>query len=722
MRADAQFAVVEAVIKGFNKWIEAHGKAPQQDEQERKELELAVESWASKLMQRNFEDPVIKQKVIKLVVDISSKALDNHPAYALKVLEHILMTRLPDQPEYPVYAEAVKELHGLASHELRRLAIRYADYFSTFYDLLEPKIREITMANRVDDKLQMELTSILLIIMQRASNIDPNLRHSRLAGFLAPIREAWQDDELRRMSSSFEGFCTMLGLENVGSYMQAKQAHKLEDWSSVALDNEGKLVQEEMTRKFQMLPLRGTKTMLAVSTDKLKRTSPAYQVACDMWQELTPQILPTLVQLLTHAHAFHNPANWAVSDDMRAVVERILTDRFWQAGISSGSRDDFYAKITASKSTLEGFASSVRGKIRAVRESCYSMLFSMSRMRHQFYGFAELPGPLSEALFKDAEHLSSHQFSVLLNISRCLIDDCPVQYRAQFLPPMLATLFRSIDRKITTEWELIEQRKSGGLDGDLTDEMKSESVLRQLTYAAVIMVASLFDPQRGDPDRTEADPSAPQPTPELADSIRHFVLSSPEIFEPVMLFCTHALRMRDTRCCSIITRVVRSILADFAPPHNSQTIVTIREFICTDVLQACITSVHESYFVDMQKDLAQLIASIWVLYGVCSETPRSVFLSLPGITPEKVVQTETALQRCTSPRQQRALVLELLEPLRGVSIAEQGKILGSREERRKARTAIQSRYMTNEMETQQETHRVDINDGPDLSGVADMFG
>lgn len=35
----------------------------------------------------------------------------------------------------------------------------------TFYDLLEPKIQEITMANRVDDKLHMEFTSILLIIM-----------------------------------------------------------------------------------------------------------------------------------------------------------------------------------------------------------------------------------------------------------------------------------------------------------------------------------------------------------------------------------------------------------------------------------------------------------------------------------------------------------------------------------------------------------------------------
>ena len=189
-----------------------------------------------------------------------------------------------------------------------------------------------------------------------------------------------------------------------------------------------------------------------------------------------------------------------------------------------------------------------------------------------------------------------------------------------------------------------------------------------------------------------------------------------------MLFCTHALSMRDTRCGSIITRVIRSILADFAPPNNSATAVTIREFICTDVLKACITSVHEPYFVDMQKDLAQLISSIWVLYGFASETPKNVFLSLPGITEQRVAQTEAGLQQCTSPRQQRAMILEFLEPLRGVSIAEQGKILGSREERRKARTALQERYMTNEMETQQSNHRVDINDGPDLSGVADMFG
>lgn len=110
-----------------------------------------MENWTFKLMQRNYEvclqaienklkallrlliqmqDPILKQRIIKLIVDVSSKALDKAPSFALKVLEYILMTRLPDQPEFPAYSEAVKELHGLASHELRRLAMRYADYFS----------------------------------------------------------------------------------------------------------------------------------------------------------------------------------------------------------------------------------------------------------------------------------------------------------------------------------------------------------------------------------------------------------------------------------------------------------------------------------------------------------------------------------------------------------------------------------------------------------------
>jgi len=122
----------------------------------------------------------------------------------------------------------------------------------------------------------------------------------------------------------------------------------------------------------------------------------------------------------------------------------------------------------------------------------------------------------------------------------------------------------------------------------------------------------------------------------------------------------------------------------------------------------------------MQKELAQLIASIWMLYGLTSNTPRLIMLSLPGMSEANVAATEDALMRSTSTRQQKALVLDLLDGLRGVSISEQGRISGTREDRRKARSALQARYMTVEMEGQ-EGGNVDINSGPDLSGVADMF-
>jgi exportin-5 len=79
MRADTQFSVVEATLKGYQKWIIAHGGSPQQDvrsiyfptqigirvpnlikqEQQRTALELTIENWAMSLMQRSFEVSIL---------------------------------------------------------------------------------------------------------------------------------------------------------------------------------------------------------------------------------------------------------------------------------------------------------------------------------------------------------------------------------------------------------------------------------------------------------------------------------------------------------------------------------------------------------------------------------------------------------------------------------------------------------------------------------------
>ena len=213
-------------------------------------------------------------------------------------------------------------------------------------------------------------------------------------------------------------------------------------------------------------------------------------------------ILPSLLKFLSHAHAFHNPANWVgLPPEMRPVVSRILTDRFWQAGISEGSKDDFYARVTGTKTTMEGFASSVRGSVRTVREACYSILWCMSRLDVDFYGFSELPGPLAHALFADAHCLSSHQLIALLNVVRLLVDDCPVELRNHFVPPILATCFAQMDAKCSSEWEKLAHKQVVGAEGDnLTEEMKEESILRQLTHTAVMMIGGFLDPAK--PSRT----------------------------------------------------------------------------------------------------------------------------------------------------------------------------------------------------------------------------
>lgn len=213
--------------------------------------------------------------------------------------------------------------------------------------------------------------------------------------------------------------------------------------------------------------------------------------------------------------------------------------------------------------------------------------------------------------------------------------------------------------------------------------------------------------------------SAIPPSPEdtvgtpAHDTTRDFILQTPEILKPVVLFCTDALRMRDTRACSMITKVLRSLVPDFSGEGPVEP--DVREFISTEVLKACITSLHDTYFVDLQKDFAQLIASILISYTPRTQTPKKILLSLPGMSAERLDRSIRHLFKAQqNTRQQRAIVLELLEGFRGIAIHEQGKL--PRPDPKKVRSAMQEKYMTTEVQPNGKQEK-----SPDLGGVADMF-
>lgn len=228
---------------------------------------------------------MIKQRVIKLAVEFSTRALDRKPSFSLKVLEHILSIRLSEEPDLPTYSEAVRELQSVCSHELQRLALRYPDYFivsATQHSMeacsgidsldglwsvrvndyrnnqlsfggreAKSQLLRCTVHHNVRRSPSANKTPTLTdTIRHRSATVDQQLRGTRLESFLSPIKQSWDNPELRNTLSTFQGFTLLLGIERVQQYLINRKVHKLEDWSLVTLDDEGRALQSEMNAKF----------------------------------------------------------------------------------------------------------------------------------------------------------------------------------------------------------------------------------------------------------------------------------------------------------------------------------------------------------------------------------------------------------------------------------------------------------------------------------------
>jgi exportin-5 len=742
LRVDAQITVIDAALKGYLKWLSSHGENMQEDERKRSALEDSFEQWGRQMLQARFDDPEIARKIISLMSTLSTKALGDRPAFALTFLEYMLTIRLADNVAFPLYSDAVKDLERICSLEMQKLAMKFANEFMNVYEQLENKVNEMINDPTTDERQRMAYSAFLFIIIHRCTVLDRNTQEERMRLMLDQVKNAWQNPEFAGAISDFQSFCGILGMGQLPEFLSANNFRGVSDWSNQPLGADGQALQAAMLERSQHLPLRLTKTLLAASTEKLRDGTPAYESAAALWAEAIPIMLPNLLQLVSHAQAFNDiESNWShLPVELQQVIRRVLTDRFWQAGISTESRDDFFARVSGSKSTYEGFASTVRGTVRQIRESSYYILYSLTRFRGSFYGIQDLPGPLSEALFGHAHALTAHHLSVLLTVSTHLVEGCPAQLRAQFLPPMIQGLFRELDRKISGEWnEVARQVAESGDNDNLTDEMKTESILRQLTYSSVSLVAVLLDSRQGTsvagpsllrpsnplfsgsptplpypsstnlpPEfaRTDQDsrPRDASSTPPMCD----FILSTPSVLEPILLFANSTLRVRDTRSVVTIVRVLRSLLPRFKSPS------AIRDYFCTTILKSAISSLHEPYFVDCQKDLASLIAGT---IHLDDSGPRSIILSLPGMSD--VARVDRRLEKLRSgnrqdERMQRSIVLDLLAGIKGVSIHEQGKMVQSGP---KKKTRFEMEYM------QVEQQQVGIVRGgsPGLAGVAGMF-
>lgn len=795
LKFDAQYNVVMSALKGYGAWTydiagltasdPIHAKA----EKDRQDATNALQQWCSGIVGVSVDDPVVTEQILAITAQIL-KILRQIPTnFVLEIVHRLLTMEVnSSQPQHTTFHDCVVAFEHARVIELQKLALSFPNELLGVYDDLESRVKSMMHKFQGDARLIWGYNAFLFMIVHRASALDQPIRMSRLEQMLKPVYETWTDPHLASSLSSLDAFNAALGLNDLPQFYEQNGFSRVQDWSAQQLDEAGRAKQADIKQRGDQLPLRMTKSMLAASCEKIKPGTDEYEAAVQLWSNLLPAVLPPLLQMLRHAAAFSNPTNWASSPPpIRAVVQRTLQDRFWQSGISSETKDEFYARITGSRTSYEGFASTIRGTVRTVREHSYHILYFLTKFAEPFYSLTELAEPLAEALFTDVASLGTNHLSPIINLATGLVQRCPPHYRRAFLPPLLNRMFISLDAKVSAEWDSVastatKEGAAGGGQGEedaLGDEMRSESVLRQLTYSMVAFVPFLLEFEKPPPgsatnatngqgdggaqhNGSNGDQSAEHANRPLVCDI---VFSEPTILEPLLVFCTHALRMRDARCVQTICRVFRSILPHFVArpatggspsPVPPEVAPQVADYICTDVLKACISSLHEPYFVDLQKDLANLITAILSLFSTQTNRPREVLLSLPGVESHRVDETLRDIRRMATPasdingatasggaavgasngpgavhlsgsssrleRAQRALVMLLLENVRGKSIHEVGRIglsttvPGPKKSSRKSATHQQY------MEVQQQKPGIVEGDESGLDGVAGLFG
>ena len=491
-------------------------------------------------------------------------------------------------------------------------------------------------------------------------------------------------------------FCQYLGWDRLPEFLHENKFAEVRDWSEKQLDQNGLMIQQELLDRNDQIPIKMTKALLHATTEKLEEGMSIFSIACTVWGEIMPTILPTLLKMLNYATSFHSNEQWeAFPPDIQNVIRRILTDRFWQSGISAESRDAFVSKVNNTKNTFEGFGSTVRRTVRQIRTGACDLLLFFSKLGAVFYGIPDMALPLSQALYDGAANLSAHHFSVLITFSSNLIKGCPVQLREQFLPPVMASLFQQLRIKIDAEWDILNRRtEESTAEDNLDDEMKNQSILRSMTYNGCYLLFVLTKPHlfKGD----DATPLA-------------LITTTVAILEPVLVFSASALRVRDFHSVKSICLLLHDRLI---PLYREPS--AVHDYICNEILKAAISSLHEPYFVELQRDLASLIVQIITLDADISGT---VISSLPGLSeqPQRVATAIERVRGCGSEKVGRALVLELLEQIRGVSIHEMGRIGGPKKSRTQARLLQQF-----EMQTEPQV-KMERGGSPGLEGVAQLL-
>lgn len=654
----SQYMIVECFINGCIRWKIWYPSGPDYNEK-LDEILQKLEILSNQLIALNLKEPLLLKKQIQNFALFLTMLRDN---VLFTLLEKIITSATMDYPEVNLderteQADAVRDLRYACGIELNRMALLMPESLKEIYSDLENVIAKIMPNLSYHEKISFK--SFLLIIVLKSSLDEKERRFSEIVDVELM---AWSEKTTEVGLSDLHWFMERLGIVQIAEYFQRRGINENSDLLAIPIDDEGRSLKAELTKRWQTLfPVRATRMFIHYSMQSIKGDD-EFKRLQELWKPRIIPVLPYLMRLLYQLQSYHDPDNWnTLPVVVQTFVKCTTVERFWEAGASSKSKDEFIDEHMKAMQTLRDFADSVGHIIRYTREYTLLVLSAISSLGSIFFELDEVPDMLinSIAIFKPGSNdispgVSTHGWKHILNIAiRPMLKNCPDENAPRFMGAFLPKLFEVLDRLLYQKWvgrmDVMELNPAPVDNDKMTEEILEENLLRQLTTVVVRIVIDCVG---------QASVSSQSARSNLTShqlKMRKIIFNDLNILAPFLKLVNHLMAYKDSKCSFNSILVMKGCITEVAAKNES-----VDEFFTTELMKNLLLNVLcNSAFKDFFSEALYVFTSLFLT--LCREYPsaREFFYELSGGYDINTLYEE--LKNVDDYKSQRALMVEFID-------------------------------------------------------------
>ncbi|KAK9462877.1 armadillo-type protein [Lipomyces oligophaga] len=739
--AYAQFAIVDAAIRGIGRWRIWYRESDRDAQTET--LNPVIERFCERMISMDVTDPVLLRKQVQTLVQFAP-LMKHETRTVFSVLEKVLYACTF---EYPADAsdedrELIREIRNQCDTELNRLAYLMPEALMEIYSDLERIIKEIIASNKLSDHEIVSFLSFLLVISQRSSASDDR-KAECLAQIVDPVLGRWTDETTMKGLSQLSWFMEQVGIVEIANYFRKRGVDGSTDLLATQIDEEGRQLKLRLRNQWAVLfPIRATRIFIQYTIERVDTSSTEFTRLMALWKPRVQPIIPHVLQLIAQIHAYCDPENWqALPTEVQSFVRDSCLEKFWHAGISRQSQDEFINESVKAALTLRDFANSLGMMLRYTREYAFLALGSMSHLGSTIYEVPQMGTNLWAAVAGEPQGVSLHAWKHMVAlVVRPAVRNCPRAYWDVFLVDFVPQVLTQLDQLLEERWSSLTQR---GLqmevttDEEVTEEMTEEYHLRQLSNVVDRLLIDLVGPLKSATSTMLNLSAATNGTKEGGEKthdknggnnatdttesggIREFVVSKPIILGPVLSLCNHLLIVRDTRCSYSCALMLRQLIPLLICKYDE-----VDDFLCDVILPSCLQLLRDGYYAEVAGEASYVLTMVYTVLRGRYDRPFKKVMEVVGggVGPEEMMALERELASARTLKQQRGAMMEFLSVVGAIPEGPEGEVARRIARARRARensTVQHARWAVARRDPEHENAADSVlADG----GLLDLFG